>query len=269
MECNTSRFGEVGTRKPGRNAAEEVRKMSDILIFITATIHPGKTINVRRNNPEQRSQDYLQGLTSWMDQNCDADILFCENSNGDLTSHRAAAQKHLFGKRVRFLSFAGNEGAQKWGKGYGELEMLDHAFGAMPQILNYRYIVKVSGRYQIKNGAELVQRIARMNADLICDMHANLTYGDSKTMAFTPQAIQKHLVPFRGEHDEANGVCIEHLVARCVHRTLLAGGTWAPLPCTPYAEGMSGTWNTPERSTLIWRLKQNFKRQIARWIYRH
>ena len=243
--------------------------MSDILIFITATIHSGQTINVKRSNPDQRSQDYDEGLASWMDLNCDADILFCENSNADLTSHRAVAEKHPAGKRVRFLSFDGNEGAQKWGKGYGEIEMLDHAFRIMPEILGYRYIVKVSGRYRTSNGAELIERIAQMKEDLICDMHANLTYGDTKTMAFAPQAIQKHLIPYRDEHDEANGVYIEHLMARCVHRTLLAGGTWAPLPCTPYSMGISGTWNTPERNTLLWRLKQDIKRRIARWIYRY
>lgn len=249
--------------------AEGKSRMSDVLLFITATIDCGQTPEVRRNDPVKRRQDYLIAFRTWMSLNCDADVLLCENSNADLSSFREAAARHESDTAVRLISFAGNVGAQLRGKGYGEIEMLSYAFDMIPELKDYRYIIKISGRYRVINGIELVARIRQMSADLICDIHANLTYGDTRTVAFKPHVALTHLIPFQEEIDDTRGVLIEHLMARCVHRTLLAGGTWAPLPCTPFCDGISGSWNTPQRDTLLYRVKQDVKRKLARWIYRY
>lgn len=244
--------------------------MADILVFITATIHCGETPLVKRCDPDQREQDYLRVFRHWLSLDCDADILFCENSNADLSAfHAVAATDAGTERRVRFVSFAGNLGAQKYGKGYGEMEMLRYAFNTFPELKNYRYIVKVSGRYVVKNGSNVVSRIRRMTADLICDIHWHLTYGDVRTVAFKPQIALTHLIPFQEEIDDTRGVFLEHVMARCVHRTLAAGGSWAPLPCTPYCDGISGTWNTSEHDRLSWRVKQDIKRRVAAWVYRY
>ena len=241
--------------------------MSDVLVFITATIHCGLTPEVKRNDPEERKRDYLTAFKYWMTLDCDADFLLCENSNADLSSFSEVA-KRLGRSNVRLVSFAGNDGAERKGKGYGEIEMLRHAFEVIPELKDYRYILKVSGRYVVKNGADIIARVSRTKADLICDIHANLTYGDTRTVAFKPEVALRHLLPFQEELDETSGVIIEHLMAQCVHRTLLAGGSWAPLPCTPFCEGISGSWNTPQRDTLLYRIKQSIKRKIAYWVYR-
>lgn len=243
--------------------------MSDVLIFITATINCGQTPNVKRSNPQERAQDYLKVLQAWISEECQADIVFCENSNADLTEFQKVAEQHEARGAVRLLSFAGNAGAQEKGKGYGEIEMLRYAFETLPDLKNYRYIVKVSGRYVLKNGAEFVGRIREMSADLICDIHANLTYGDTRTVVFKPHTALDHLLPYQDELDESRGVIIEHLMAKSLHRTLLAGGKWAPLPCTPLCDGISGSWNTPQRATMFYRLKQGIKRKLARWIYQY
>lgn len=243
--------------------------MSEILIFITATINCGQTPNVKRSDPQERARDYLDVFQAWISDGCKADIIFCENSNADLTQFQRLAEQHGPKQSVRLLSFSGNAEAEERGKGYGEIEMLRYAFERLPALSSYRYIVKVSGRYRLKNGAELIRKIRRMSADVICDIHANLTYGDTRTVAFTPEIAMKHLLPYQEELDEVNGVIIEHLMAKCVHRALLAGSTWAPLPCTPICNGISGTWNTPQQATVLYRLKQGIKRKLARWIYQY
>ena len=241
--------------------------MSDVLVFITATFNCGQTPQVKRHDPEARKQDYLSAFRFWISLNCDADIVFCENSNADLSSFREVVARYSGKTAVRLLSFAGNDGAQMKGKGYGEIEMLRYAFDVIPELKNYRYVLKVSGRYLVKNGADIVDQIGRMSADLICDIHTNLTYADTRTVAFKPHVVQSHLIPYQNELDETRGVIIEHLMARCLHRTLLAGGSWAPFPCTPVCDGISGSWNTPQRGTLLYRVKQAIKRKVAHWIY--
>jgi len=243
--------------------------MSDVLVFITATINCGQTPAVKRADPEERKQDYLTAFRTWMSLNCDTDILFCENSQADLTLFRDEADKYTGNGTIRLLSFDGNDGAQRKGKGYGEIEMLRYAFNTLPKLLGYRYIIKVSGRYRVSNCVQLIEQIRKMSADLICDVHANLTYGDTRTVAFKPQIALTQLIPYQNELDEASGILIEHLMAKCLHRTLLAGGSWAPLPCTPICDGISGSWNTPQSDTLIYRFKQDIKRKLARWIYRY
>lgn len=242
--------------------------MSDVLLFLTATFDCGKTPYVERRNPEERRQDYLWAFQDWISLDCDADIVFCENSNGDLSGFREAAAMRKENTPIRFISFAGNAGAEDKGKGYGEIEMLRHAFDTVPEMREYRYILKVSGRYRIRNGAELIARIRQMSADLICDIYLNLTYANSRTVAFKPSIALDHLLPFQEELDEHRGVFLEHLIARCLHRTLLAGSSWEPLPCTPICEGITGTGNTPIRNTLLDRIKQSLKGRIARRIYR-
>jgi hypothetical protein len=242
--------------------------MSDVLIFLTATINCGQTPHVKRLDPEKRRQDYLEAFRAWMSSDCKADILLCENSNADLSSFQELADARASNNSVRLISFSGNKGAQAKGKGYGEIEMLRYAFDTISELKNYRYIIKITGRYRVKNGADIAVRVGAMSEDLICDIHRDLTYGDTLTVAFKPQIAFDHLIPYQDELDENRGVIIEHLMARCLHRTILAGGSWAPLPCTPICEGISGSWNTPQRATWTYRLKQGIKRSIARWIYR-
>lgn len=243
--------------------------MSDVAVLITATIHSGRTPLVKRNDPVQRERDYLEVFEAWLSADCNVDIVFCENSGADLSSFDAAIRSRAKKDEIRLLSFQGNEGAYQKGKGYGEMEIIRHAFEQVPELRDHRYVVKVSGRYRINNAERLIAQIREMSADLICDIHAHLTYGDTRTVAFTPEVALTHLIPYQEETDERQGMWMEHVMARCLHRTLLAGGAWAPLPCTPYCDGISGTTNHPQRDTLLYRAKQDIKRRIARWIYRY
>jgi hypothetical protein len=244
--------------------------MADILVFLTATVHCGETPDVKRRDPHQRKQDYLRAFRHWLSLKCDADILFCENSSADLSAfHAVAATAAPTESLVRLVSFAGNLGAQRYGKSYGEIEMLRYAFKAFPELRNYQYILKVSGRYVLRNGDNLVSGIRRMTVDVICDIHANLTWANTHTVAFKPHFALSYLIPFQEEIDDTRGAFIEHLMARGVHRTLVAGGSWAPLPCTPYSDGISGSWNTPQRDRWSRRAKQDIKRKVAAWIYRY
>ncbi len=243
--------------------------MFDIVVFITATIHCGNTPEVKRSNPEVRRLDYLRCLKSWLNRDIKADIVFCENSGASLSEFHVAAQAAGMSDSVRFVSFSGNSGAEQFGKGYGEIDMLKHAFDTLPNLSRYRYIVKVSGRYVYRNPAEIVTSISDSTAELLCDIHHYLTYGDTRTVAFKPEIALRHLLPYQDELNENQGVVIEHLMARCIHRTLLSGGKWAPLPCTPVCDGMSGSWDLPEVFSLKYLVKQSIKRRVAAWIYRY
>jgi hypothetical protein len=105
--------------------------MSDILVFITATINCGNTPLVKRSDPGVRTQDYLRGFRSWLTPECKADIVFCENSGADLTDFRNAAARFGRADYVCFLSFSGNGGAERFGKGYGEIEILVECLGRL------------------------------------------------------------------------------------------------------------------------------------------
>lgn len=224
---------------------------------------------MKRSNPEVRKLDYLRGLNSWLNRDLKADVAFCENSGADLSEFRGAAQAAGMSNSVRFLSFAGNSGAEQFGKGYGEIEMLKYAFETLPDLSQYRYIVKVSGRYVYRNPTEIIRRISDSTAELLCDIHHCLTYGDTRTVAFKPEVALQHLIPYQDELDENRGIVIEHLMARCIHRALLSGMKWAPLPCTPVCDGVSGSWDLPQVFSLRYLVKQSIKRRIAAWIYRY
>lgn len=241
--------------------------MSDLLLLITATIHPGSTPFVARSDPEQRRKEYFASFRRLLDSGLNADLLFCENSGADLSEFRELASHYR--NSVRILSFSGNAGAEKFGKGYGELEILKYCFATVPEVAQYRYILKISGRYQYCNIVELAKGISEATADVICDLHVNLQYADTKTFAFKPEIALKYLFPFQHEIDDEGRVFIEHLMARCVHRALLDGYKWSLLPATPITEGISATSNHPDRFTQWQQLRLYVIRRLARWIYRN
>lgn len=250
--------------------------MSDILILITATIDPGSTPLVARNNPTQRRREYFESFRLWLESRCKADILLCENSGADLSEFRQLASDYRQDDSVRILSFFGNSGAEKFGRGYGEMEILKHVFSVVPELSRYRYILKVSGRYQYRKIPELVKGISESTAAVICDLHYCLEYADTTTAAFKPEIALKYLFPYQSEIDDQQCKFIEFVMARCVHRALLDGYSWSPLPSTPIAEGIPSNSNYLEKllpwqhARIKWqRVQINMIRRVARWIYRH
>lgn len=122
-------------------------------LLLTGCIAPSENmINLVIRNNNLRYKQYIDCIKYYID-NTDFDkIVFCENSNyrieEDLVSYGESR-----GKEVELLSFFGDfEKSCKYGKGYGESEIINHAINNSKIIRKISGgFIKITGRLKIHN----------------------------------------------------------------------------------------------------------------------
>lgn len=134
------------------------------ILIMTATITPKADVrSLGRKDPALRRKDYEDALWFYgrLVGQCIDQIVFVENSESDLSSLKAIAEQLNIVDKIEFISFPGLDYPQMYGRGYGELFLLDHAMA------NSRFIRecdadtpiwKVTGRYVVLNLARLIQK---------------------------------------------------------------------------------------------------------------
>lgn len=142
------------------------------ILLMTATLQPpAAAIGLARRDPVDRLGDYLSALAFYLQAlergQIDA-IVFCDNSNADLSALKRLASASSHHERVEFLSFSGVDHPE-YGRGYGEMRLVDRtmrhslligAAGAETMVW------KVTGRYRVGN----LERLMRVKGgkDLYC-----------------------------------------------------------------------------------------------------
>ena len=240
---------------------------SEILLLLTSTIDCGSTPFVARRTTEQRLGDYIGALSAWLQVPNLPDLVFCDNSGFDLTPIRDKCRRQRSPHGVRVLSFLGNDGAQTFGKGFGEMEIIRHVLDNTPTILGYRHILKVSGRYFVTNAADMLRKLGGESASVLCNLHQYLTYADSTVFSIAPRAARAHLLPLQAEINDHAGVYFEHVLAKCVSRILADGSQWRPLPCAPILRGAKGTSNWQYPPGLVSKYGRLLLHEMRRGVY--
>lgn len=132
------------------------------VLLVTATIAPKSGVpNLSRVDPEQRLADYILGLKfylSLLPKSFDH-LVFCENSNSDVSRLRDIVREQGLSDRVTFFVKYGLDYPPHFDRGYGEFKLIDDAMKTV-EILQRRdvRIWKVTGRYVVKNIAEIVSK---------------------------------------------------------------------------------------------------------------
>lgn len=169
------------------------------IVVMTATITPKPDVrSLGRKDPSLRLRDYEEGLLFYgnaVGKSVDR-IVFVENSQSDLSSLKAIADRLNISDKVEFISFAGLDYPQMYGRGYGELFLLDHAMKESQFIREYgrsAIIWKVTGRYIVSNIAKLIARRPR-NLEFYCNMrNFPKRVVDMYLMAWTVVGYKKYL----------------------------------------------------------------------------
>lgn len=125
-------------------------------ILLTATVDPGN-VQAAVKDPIQRLTQYATSLLCWVRTGPFDRIVVCENSGYENLEplHKIAASTS---KKVEILSFRGNVEAQTRGKGYGEAEIMEHAFRNSKLIRESWTVWKVTGRLYVLN-AEKIRKV--------------------------------------------------------------------------------------------------------------
>jgi len=221
-----------------------------ICILLTATVDPKGVPFMKRSDPMVRESDYINSIKKWID-NTTYSIVFCENSGYDI--HKIEKiMRNCVNRETGSLKFDGQNFPRKFGKGYGELLTIKYAIQHSRLINNSDYVIKINGRYFIKN-IEKITSVLSDNKDIyvMADLKRNLTWADSRVFAFKPSFVPNYLSRFHNLLNDSKGFYLEHALARAVLRAISDGYKWMPLPFKPIILGYSGTSDTPYRTSNI------------------
>jgi hypothetical protein len=236
-------------------------------VLLTATIDPGSTKLVARNDPIVRFDDYRRALLSWRSQS-HVPIVFCENSGYDLSSLRAPIDERP-GCTVEFLSFDKNHHAATRGKGYAELELIRDALATSRVLASSSVIIKCTGRLIVPNACRVIRSITACDFDVMCTLKQNLSFADTRVFAATPRFLQDHLFPMVNLIDDDGGTYLEHAVACAVGDALAHRKRWRPFPTLPRIQGISGTHGKLMTDSTVTAAAKTAFNFLRNFVYRH
>jgi hypothetical protein len=106
---------------------------------------------LKLNDYEMRREQYINSIIFFIKNTKIPNIIFCDNSDSNVErSLFDIARKH--GKNFEWLSFKGDEqAAVKFGKGYGEGEIIEYVLKNSEILQTCDYIIKITGRMIVKN----------------------------------------------------------------------------------------------------------------------
>lgn len=162
------------------------------ILLLTATVRPPVDArSLARSDPQLRLEDYLDAFAFYLAElhagSVDG-LVLCDNSGYDLARFEALARQHGLQDRVECISYRGLDHPARYGRGYGEFKLVDHAMSTSSLIAaagRCAVVWKVTGRYKVRNIAALVaSRPPR--AALYCHAHDwPRPYVDLYVMAWT------------------------------------------------------------------------------------
>lgn len=133
-------------------------------ILLTATIDTNNCSYLKRSDIEERKEDYILALESWLTKTS-YEIVFVENSNYDLSFLKDKFNN--YGDRVEYISYNGNNYNRNLGKGYGEYHSILYALEHSKKLENEVYLNKVTGRYFLEGIEEKLKKLDIEKYDLI------------------------------------------------------------------------------------------------------
>lgn len=220
------------------------------VLLLTATINPGNNM-IARADVSTRRNDYKHALSQWLKNPSIKKIVFCENSNSDLTDLKLLAKNYPF--EIEFLSFEAPQYPPERGIGYGEMLALEHAMNHSMLIQSSTFVIKSTGRLYIKNISQLVVSMRKNpQIQIWCDFRRNLTTTVSFLFACKTTYLSEYILTQKENVDERYKKSnFEHVLRNAVLKSMVDCYHWAPLPLSPRIDGVSGSRNKAYSSSWL------------------
>ena len=216
------------------------------IILLTGCINPNGMPFTKLTDANERQRQYINAIHFYIE-NTDCKIIFCENSNTDITPFFKDLQN-----RLEVLTFPGNQD-KKRGKGYGEAEIIEYALQHSSYIQDDFIIIKITGRLIVNNICKIIKSLTFKHDFVTCLFHSDLKFADSRIFCGTVAFFKEFLKNKDQMYDE-HKVFFEHILASTV---LASSVKFIPFLEEPIITGTSGTTgrlyqdSTPSRKNAI------------------
>jgi hypothetical protein len=173
-------------------------------LLLTATVAPGAdTPKHTQFDPAERLRQYQEALRFYLTAEGPAwTILFAENSGYPLDTLEAIAAAHARPDRpVHFLGYR-SEIPSAWGKGRGEVDLIEKALAHFGDILgDHDPVWKITGRLRVGNIGRMVATQPRdflvyadfRDVPLVGEMLGGNRWTDTRLIAFTPEGYRTYI----------------------------------------------------------------------------
>lgn len=169
-------------------------------LLLTATIAPPSGVSMLvRADPAVRLNDYAEALAFYLsvpDRYLDR-VVLVDNSGSDVSRLREVAERSKGNKEVHITSFGGLDHPPFYGRGYGEMKLMDWAltqYGPVAGLPPETVFWKGTGRYKLMNMARMVATMPR-SFQLYCDLkNRPYRWFDMRFFAFTRAWYERHFL---------------------------------------------------------------------------
>ena len=120
-------------------------------LVMTATFRAPETPYLIIRDERTRIQQYMCALVSWSRARRVQRIILAENSNTQFDFSRIVRYLEAAGKEVELLVFDGNKESPRFGKGFGEGEILEYVYTHSRLLRLTDTFYKVTGRLFVRN----------------------------------------------------------------------------------------------------------------------
>ena len=250
-------------------------KKKPVILLMTATITPPKNCpDLVRADPKIRMNDYINALKYYLDipsQYCDR-IIFAENSDTNLEHMQSILKFNHQNKQVEFISFPqGNSFPPAYGKGYGEMLLIDYAMENSKMISDQDIIWKATGRLILNNLTEII-KTSTQDYDVYCDLHNDYKllgldhFFDPRFYSFTKKGYDTF---FRPHTNNLQGAHIEHYFYKVLLENINGNKIIPRFKKVPMIHGIVGSSNKNywTINKIIQRNMQKIIRYVAPWIW--
>lgn len=237
-------------------------------MLLTACIDTKDVIATARSDHALRLSDYKLAFGKYITHSGIKKLIFCENSGYDMSELKAIyANRNRNDLTIEFLSFYGQDFSPHLGKGYGEMNIVKYALDNSKLISEHSILLKVTGRYYVKNIDNLIRGISQSHdVDVFCDLRQNLSSSDSRVFAGTLPFLKDYLLPLQATINDSKGICLENCLAMAICKAISDERRWSLLPVAHWMFGTSASNNTTIASSRITYLKRELFRKIKAFL---
>lgn len=182
-------------------------KIDKTCILITGCIKPDPNmVFLTLKDPNIRREQYIDSLLFYLKDSIANKIVFCDNSCSEIDK-AVINYSHTLGKQFEWISFKGNtELSTKYGKGYGEGEIVQYALENSLLLKESDSFVKVTGRFRVININHMMRFLS--SNKIYFDFQEDFV--DTRCYVANIQKFSNNLINQYTRVDDGKGYYLEH-----------------------------------------------------------
>ena len=208
------------------------------VLLLTASLKPFPGIPYStRDDPLVREMDYYTATHFYLSKGYK--VVLVDNSNS--LSEKINNLESCF-STLEYLRFSSEK--SRLGKSHGEVEIINYALSHSRFMDEVDYIVKITGRYIIKNIDECFRLTNSVEKQIYVNPIHNFNWADTRLMMMKKSFYYQYFLPAADKFlDDANYIFIENVYMKSLFQYLIEGGKLNLWPVYPCFQGYDGRSN--------------------------